>query len=90
MSWSGRWTPLTVLDIVSGDVPRAYAAEQMVLEIKAYVCFTFLKRFKDLVQSQCHVFCYRFGPTATFMASAVTSGPQWSPAKTTMLYEGML
>ena len=53
MSWSGRWTPLAVLDdIVSGDVPRAYAAEQMVLEIKAYVCFTILKRFKDLVQSQ--------------------------------------
>lgn len=78
--------PSTVLDqVVSGDVPSAYAAEQMVLEIEAYVCFTILKRLKDLVQSQRHVLHYRFGPAATFMASAVTSGPQWSPAKTTML-----
>lgn len=26
----------------------------------------------------------------TFSASAVTSGPQWSPPKTTMLYVGIL
>ena len=80
-----------VLDVVgSSDVPNAYASEQMVLEIEVYVCFTILKRFKDLLQSQCSVFRYRFGPSATLMASAVTSGPQWSPAKTTMLYEGMV
>ena len=80
-----------VLDkVISGDVPSAYATKQVVLEIEAYICFTVLKRFKDLVQSQCHVFRHRFGPAATFTASAVTSGPQWSPAKTTMLYEGIV
>ena len=74
---------------VAGLPKRTHAAEQMLLEIETDVWLALLKRFQDLVECLSEVH-HLVRTRDTFMASAVTSGPQWSPAKTTILYAVML
>ena len=74
---------------VAGLPKPTHAAEQVLLEIEADVWFALLKRFQNLVECLSGVH-HLVRARDTFMASLVTSGPQWSPAKTTILYGVML
>ena len=74
---------------VAGLPKPTHAAEQVLLEIEADVWFALLKRFQNLVECLSGVH-HLIRARDTFMASVVTSGPQWSPAKTTILYGVML